>query len=208
MPMSTDDRWIDVSMPITEGMVHWPGDPPVAVVRETVEQARISRLALGSHSGTHIDAPAHYVPGGAGIETMPIDATVGPARVVAIESARITAADLEPLQPTAGERLLLKTPSSSRRADESFDEHYVGLTLDAARFLARRGIRCVGIDYLSIAAFHEDGPAVHRALLEHGIWIIEGLRLVDVAPGSYELICLPLRLTGDGAPARAVLRRG
>jgi len=202
------DTWVDVTLPIRSGMVHWPGDPPVEVVREQHDGARISRLDFGSHTGTHVDAPAHYLDGGATLDALPLDALVGPARVVAIDVEVVREPDIRAIAPAAGERLLLRTRNSDRPRGDDFDRGYVGLDLGAARALAAARIRCIGVDYLSVAAFAEDGPAVHRALLGASVWILEGLDLAAIAPGAWELVCLPLRIAaGDGAPARAVLRR-
>ncbi len=200
--------WIDVSMPIAPGMPVWPGNPPVEVTRAVDGDALVSTLSLGTHTGTHVDAPSHYLPGGAPIEMMPLDTLLGPARVVKIDGDAVDAADLEALDPQPGERLLIRTRNSEEAARDRFDPSFVALTLAAARLLAARKIRCVGVDYLSVGGFHDDGAAIHRALLEAGVWILEGLRLAGVEPGAYELACLPLAIAGgDGAPARAVLRR-
>jgi arylformamidase len=206
--------WIDVSVPLREGMVHWPGDPP-ARIRKTKDLDRgdsctVSQLDLGSHTGTHMDAPGHFLRGGAGIDAMPLDATVGPARVIAIrDPASITARELRRHGIRRGERILFKTANSAARwARTAFAEDFVAIAQDAARLLAQRRVRCVGVDYLSVGGYRDDGAAIHRTLLGAGIWLIEGLNLSRVAAGAYELICLPLRIAGgDGAPARAVLRR-
>lgn len=200
--------WVDVTLPIRNGMIHWPGDPPIEVRREQHGDARVSRLSLGSHTGTHVDAPVHYLHEGEPLDALPLDALVGPARVVAFAGAVIRAPDIAAIEPRAGERLLLRTRNSDRPRVDTFDRDYVGLDRGAARALARAGVRCVGVDYLSVAAFDEDGPAVHRELLAAGVWILEGLDLAAIEPGDWELVCLPLRLAdGDGAPARAIMRR-
>jgi len=205
-------RWIDVSVPVRSGMVHWPDDPPIELVR-TMDVAKgdpatVSRLSLGVHSGTHVDAPVHFLAEGAGVDAIPLDRLLGEARVVEVgEGPSIGAAQLLPLDPRPGERLLFKTLNSARcwKADR-FLPDFVHLSVEAAALLAERQVRTVGIDYLSIAGT-EEGVPTHVALLEKGICIIEGLDLSSVQPGSYELICLPLRLAGaDGAPARVLLR--
>jgi arylformamidase len=198
--------WIDVTMPVRDGMVHWPGDPPVEVTAAGDGSARVSRLVLSSHTGTHIDAPAHYLADGATLDELPLDALIGPARVIQVDGDTVTAADVAGAR--AGERLLIRTRNSARPPSDQFDEGFVALGLDAAEHLAALPVRCVGVDYLSVGGFHDDGPAIHRALLARGVWIVEGLMLAGVTPGDYELVCLPLRLAGgDGAPARALLRR-
>jgi arylformamidase len=205
--------WIDVSVPVTAGMVAWPGDPPVRIVRaqsiERGDEANITHLDMGAHTGTHMDAPAHFLDGAAGIDSMPLEATIGPARVIALEAAGgISAEELRRHEPAAGERLLIKTRNSERPWDrETFKEDFVHVAPDAAAYLAERGIRTVGVDYLSVGGYGGGSAETHQALLGAGIWIIEGLYLGGVAPGPYELVCLPIRLAGaDGAPARALLR--
>ncbi len=208
-------EWIDVSVPIHSGMVHWPGDPAVeitrALSRDRGDAANVSKLEMGAHTGTHMDAPLHFIDGGAGIDTLPFDATVGPARVIAIRDPRsITAEELAPYALQAGERVLFKTANSPRcwRTD-AFVEDSVYLSLGAARHLAECGVRTVGVDYLSVGGFNNDeGPEIHRVLLSNGVWIIEGLDLTNAAAGPVDLICLPLRISGcDGAPVRAILRQ-
>jgi arylformamidase len=211
MPMAND--WIDVSVPLRSGMVHWPDNPPVVIERVLDigrgDVCNVSRLSMGVHTGTHMDAPIHFVPDGAGIERMPLAATMGPCRVVAIaDPVAIRPAELEPLGIARGERILFKTRNSARVwSGEAFMEDFVYIAQDAARYLAARGVGTVGVDYLSVGGYAKDGPETHRALLEAGVWIIEGLDLSRVGPGAYELICLPLKIAGgDGAPARALLR--
>jgi arylformamidase len=204
--------WIDVSVPVRSGMVHWPDNPPIELVRimdvGKGDPATVSRLSLGVHSGTHVDAPVHFLVDGAGVDAIPLDHLLGEARVVEMgDGPSIGAAQLRAVDPRPGERLLFKTRNSSRcwKADR-FVPDFVHLSLEAAALLAERRVRTVGIDYLSIAGM-EEGVPTHLALLEKGICIIEGLDLSSVEPGSYEMICLPLRLAGaDGAPARVVLR--
>lgn len=205
--------WIDISVPVYTGMVHWPDNPPVVIERmqdmERGDAANVSKLSLGAHTGTHMDAPLHFLPDGAGIDTMPFSATLGIARVIEIhDPVSIKPSELAGHAIQPGERILFKTLNSSRCwQTDSFVEDFVYISADAASYLAGRGVQTVGVDYLSVGGFRADGAATHRALLEAGIWIIEGLNLAQVRPGSYELICLPLRLLhADGAPARAILR--
>ena len=204
--------WIDVSVPMRSGMVHWPDNPPIEVVRvmdlDKGDPATVSRLSLGVHTGTHVDAPVHFLADGAGVDAVPLDQLLGEARVVEVtDGPSIGAAQLRPVDPRPGERLLFKTRNSARcwKADR-FLADFVYLSTEGAALLAERRVRTVGIDYLSIAGMDEGVPT-HRTLLEQGICIIEGLDLSSIQPGSYELICLPLRLAGaDGAPARVLLR--
>lgn len=206
-------EWIDISVPIRDGMVRWPGDPAVRVHRihaiEHGDEVNLTQLSMSAHTGTHMDAPLHYLPGADSMDALPFTATIGHARVVAVETpGPIAWHILESADIQAGERLLLKTRNSDRLwPGREFDPRFTALSLEAARWLATLQIRLLGIDYLSVGPYHGEGAEVHRALLGAGIWILEGLNLMAVEPGQYELICLPLRLAGaDGAPARALLR--
>lgn len=194
-------------------MVHWPGNPPVridlALSIARGDACNVSSLALGAHTGTHMDAPRHFFEAGPGIDTMPLTAAIGPARVLAMNDATaIHAPALEPLAIQPGERILFKTRNSAGAwQSDTFDEDFVYIARDAAEYLAARHVLLVGVDYLSVGGYAHDGPETHRALLGAGVWIVEGLNLAPVAPGAYELMCLPLRLQGaDGAPARAIVR--
>lgn len=216
-PRSASDEmaaaWIDISVPIRSGMVHWPDNPDVRIERtqdlSRGDAANVSRLELGAHTGTHMDAPRHFLADGAALDDMPLDATIGPARVIRIAHPQvILPAELEPHRLRAGERVLFLTRNSERCWNDSrFVEDFVYVSAAAARFLARRRVRTVGIDYLSVGGYLHDGVETHRILLGAGIWLIEGLDLSAVKPGAYQLVCLPLRVAGaDGAPARAILR--
>jgi arylformamidase len=206
-----NESWIDVTVPVRSGMVHWPGNPPIEVTRTADvskgDPATVSHLSLGVHSGTHVDAPAHFIADGAGIDTVPLADLIGPARVVSIRDPRAIGVDeLLALEPRRGERLLFKTRNSNLWSKDEFATDYVYLSLEGAKYLVESGVRTIGIDYLSIAGAHEGVPT-HLALLHADVCIIEGLDLKAVEPGAYEMICLPLRLLGaDGAPARVVLR--
>ncbi len=207
-------RVIDISVPLRDGMVHWPGDPSVRI-RKVKEVGRagssstLSLLSMGSHTGTHMDAPGHFLRRGRPIDRMPLSAVMGPARVIPIrDPEKITVDELLPHRIRRGERILFKTRNSSRCWKTNlFIRDFVHLTAESARTLAGFRLRCVGVDYLSVGGYKRDGSEVHRLLLGAGIWIIEGLDLSKARPGRYELICLPLKISGgDGAPARAVLR--
>lgn len=205
--------WIDISIPLKSGMVRWPGDPEVRIDRvlsiDRGDPANVSSIAIGSHTGTHMDPPLHYIAGGATLDAMPLDTTIGPARVIEIvdlESAKPD--ELERYNIVAGERILLKTRNSSRvwKTDE-FLEDFVYISLEGAQYLAAREVRLVGVDYLSVGGYRADGEAIHRALLSAGVWIVEGLNLADVEAGAYDLVCLPIKIQqADGAPARAAIR--
>jgi len=205
--------WIDISIPLRDGMVHWPNDPPISIKRiQDIEQgatANLSTISMGAHSGTHVDAPIHFIRQGKGIDHIPLDTLVGKARVIEIKDQEsITPEELASHRPRRGERILFKTRNTSEvwRKDD-FVEDFVFISDAAADFLVNRGIRLVGVDYLSVGSFKHGGSYVHKTLLSSGIWIIEGLKLSDVTPGKYDLICLPLRIVGgDGAPARAILK--
>ena len=172
--------------------------------------ANVSLLIADVHVGTHVDAPLHFIEGGAAVETLPLDNLMGAAWVAHLPGVdAVTAADLEQAGiPSGTRRLLLRTDNSDLWAQEAqFRPDFVALTLDAARWVVERGIRLIGNDYLSVQRFH-DGPETHQVLLNAGVILLEGINLASVVPGEWELICLPLRLVGaDGAPARAVLRR-
>jgi arylformamidase len=207
------EHWIDISIPLTEGMVHWPNDPPVSIKRiQDIEQgatSNLSTISMGVHSGTHVDAPIHFIKEGKGVDHIPLDILVGKARVIEIrDQESITPEELASHRLLHGERILFKTRNSSEvwQKDE-FVEDFVFISDAAADFLVNREIRLVGVDYLSVGSFKHGGSYVHKTLLSGGIWIIEGLNLSDVTPGKYDLICLPLRIVGgDGAPARAILK--
>ena len=201
----------DVSIPIRDGMLHYAGNPPVHVTRvhslEDGEPANVSELDMGAHSGTHVDAPDHFLADGAGAETLPLNALIGPVEVVNATAATV-ALDLAALRelelpPQGSERILFKTRNSQLWSRNEFTRDFVRLDGDAAAFLVERGAKLLGIDYLSIG----DAEA-HRILLSAGVVCVEGLDLRGIEPGPYELVCLPLKLVGsDGAPARAVLIR-
>jgi len=194
-------------------MVVWPGDPPVRVERISSIAGggpfNLSAVSMCLHTGTHVDAPLHFLDGGLSVAEMPPEALVGPARVIGIRDPKaIRARELQRFRFRRGERVLFKTRGSRRRWQAAeFCPDYVYLAPDAAALLVQRGVWAVGIDYLSIGAPGEEGDEVHRLLLRAGVWIIEGLDLSAVAPGRYRLICLPLKVPrADGAPARAILR--
>jgi arylformamidase len=208
------NSWIDISVPLHAGMPQWPDDRPFhRAETQTIangDPCNLSEFSTSAHIGTHIDAPRHYLADGAGIESFPISAGVGRARVIAIhDSDLIRVSELEPYRLAKGQRVLFKTRNSEECWETSkFQEKFVYIPRETAAYLADCGVQTVGVDYLSVGGFDTDGPETHRTLLKAGIWIVEGLNLKDVEPGEYELVCLPLKLVGsDGAPARAALRR-
>ncbi len=208
------NEWIDISVPLRDGMVTWPGDAKFERT-STLEIAKgdpcnLSQISTTAHIGTHMDAPRHYLAGGAGMESMPIAASIGLARVVEIQDPEaIRRSELKPHHLAKGERVLFKTWNSGHCwKTDHFQKKFIYIEPSAAQYLAEVGVQTVGVDYLSVGGFERGGPETHRILLQSGIWIIEGLNLEHVEPGDYELVCLPLKIIGgDGAPARAVLRK-
>lgn len=206
-------KWIDISIPLHDGLVHWPGDPPFEKIKvedmDTGATHNLSRLTMGSHSGTHVDAPRHFIREGTDVSAMPIETLIGTARVIGIRDPHfIKPEELLEHKIRNGERLLFKTRNSvSIWKSDTFVKDFVSISKEAADFLAERKVRMVGVDYLSVGAYHGEGAYIHRTLLKAGIWIIEGLDLSKVEAGKYYMVCLPLRVqNGDGAPARAVLK--
>lgn len=203
----------DVSIPIRDSGLIYPGNPEIRIAPQQSlargDGANVSSVALGSHTGTHVDAAKHFFDGARTVDELPLDVLMGPAvlsrfgdDVMAIGEAELRAHDL-----TGATRVLLATRNSRLlRSDAPFQRDYTYLAPDGADYLVSLGVRLVGIDYLSIEQFHSGHHRTHRTLLERDVVIVEGLSLDGVPAGRYELCCLPLRLAGlDGAPARAVL---
>ena len=206
-------NWIDISVPLETGMVRWPNDPEVMIERmsdmDRGDKNTMSIVSMGAHTGTHMDAPLHFVRNGRGIDQLPLDVMVGACRVIeAHDPESIKVAELEAHDIRRGERILFKTKNSSRAwHNTAFIEDFVYIATDAAEYLAQIGVILIGIDYLSVGGFKRNGTEVHQTLLDAGIWIVEGLDLSEVSGGEYDLICLPINITGaDGAPARAIVR--
>jgi arylformamidase len=195
----------DVSVPVQPGMVVYPGDPTVSLTRvqslAAGDIANISLLELGVHTGTHVDAPLHFFDGAEAVEGLDLGTLVGPAQVLEVPgNGDVDAAAHEGLDQGV-DRVLFKTRNSEAWARDEFYEGFATIAPDAAERLVAAGIRLVGIDYLSVGS-----PETHRTLLGAGVVAIEGLDLRAIAPGTYTLVCLPLKLVGaDGAPARVVL---
>lgn len=215
--MYTPDGWFDVTYPIFEDMVSWPGQPPVALRRlsrlEKGDTADVSVLTLSLHTGTHMDAPRHFVENGADITAAPLDAMMGPVKVAHLKHAdTVTEAEVRAFEQRAGElrageRLFFKTKNSAADWTAApFDKGYVALQPDAARYLVSKKAVVVGVDYLSVAPF--DAPTeTHHILLSSGVWVIEGLDLRVVEEGRYEMLALPLKIvTGEASPVRVLLR--
>ncbi len=204
---------IDVTVPLSEDLPVWPGDPRVRVepVKRIAkgDSSNVSLLTLSDHTGTHVDPPLHFLPGGATVDQLDLNVLYGPARVVDMTSVgkAITVQDLEKAKlPASLERILFKTSNSGLWGRNEFETNYVHLSTEAAQWLVARGIRLIGVDYLSVEEFKPAQPNTHRALLGAGVIILEGLNLSQVAPGDYTLACLPLKIRGgDGAPCRTIL---
>lgn len=204
---------IDISVTLDEHLPVWPDSHGVHISllmdMEAGAEANVSRLDIDVHSGTHIDAPRHFLADGDYTHQIPLEKTVGPCQVVDMRGkACITAADLEaaPILPDT-QKLLFKTDNSEKWRDPQhrFDPDFCALTADAAEWIVRRNIHLTGIDYHSIQRFY-DSMETHRILLRAKVVILEGLNLLDVAPGNYKLLCLPLKVRGvEGISARAVL---
>ncbi len=205
-------KMYDISLPLASGMVGYPGDPPfertLVGAMSAGASSDVSRLALSAHSGTHVDAPSHMIPGAATVDQLPLEIFTGPAVVLEVRTARaIEPADLAPLDRSPAERILFKTRNSTLWAERRpFQEDFVYLTGDSAADLVRRGVRLVAVDYLSVDRFHSGTHPAHIPLLRAGVVIIEGVDLSAVPPGPYTLVCAPLRIAGgEAAPARVFL---
>ncbi|WP_157936820.1 cyclase family protein [Geodermatophilus chilensis] len=208
-------RYVDVTVPLVPGLVPlYPGDTDLEVRRRQHrahgDPSNVSSLTCSLHCGTHVDAPVHFFDGQPGVDTVPIETLIGPVWVADataldgdVDRAALDRVDI----PEEATRVLFKTSNSALWNAPTFVEEFVAVAPDAATELARRGIRLVGIDYLSIATYQDPAPT-HEALLCAGVTIVETLDLRAVDPGWWTLTCLPLRIPGaDGAPARAVLSR-
>lgn len=206
-------RIYDVTLTISPTLPVWPGDPPVALERvqkmEAGDSCNVTRLNISAHTGTHVDAPFHFLPDGETVEHLSLKTLTGRAYVIDLpEVPLITAEILENAEiPPRTRRVLFKTRNSAlwARPHTSFDPGYVALSPDACEHLIQRGVKLVGVDYLSVAPY-TDLATTHQILLEAGIIIVEGLNLSKIAQGRYTFHCLPLKIAGsDGAPARAML---
>lgn len=206
-------KLIDVSVPLDADLPTYPGNTPFSL--EAIKRlargdsSNVSTIHASAHAGTHVDAPRHVLDAGPGVEGLALEMLCGRARVIELTTRRgITAEDLAGFDLTEDVRLLIKTHNSRLWGSPQFHDQFIGVTEGAARFLVERGVKVLGVDYLSIEEFGKPGAPAHRALLGAGTIVIEGLNLRDVEPGIYEMFCLPILITGsDGAPARVVLRR-
>jgi arylformamidase len=205
-------KLIDVSVPLDSNLPVYPGNTPFTLEPikriATGDSSNVSPLHLSAHAGTHVDAPSHFFDGMAGADALPLGLLIGPARVLEVTSHNGIGPN--ELSGVASEaiRVLIKTPNSRLWRSARFHADYVWVTEGGARFLVDRGVKVLGVDYLSVEEFKKPGAPAHRVLLGGGTIVIEGLDLSEVEPGTYEMFCLPLRVVGsDGAPARVVLRR-
>jgi arylformamidase len=210
-----DNKWIDISLTLKSNMVHWPSDPPFSIERvremDKGDTVNLSKIMMGAHSGTHVDAPVHFIKGAKGVDQILIDSLIGPARIIEIADAdTIKEKELAGHRIKKGERILLRTRNSLNKIlyKDTFTEDFVYLEKGAAGFLVTCGVKTVGVDYLSVGGYKKNGMDVHRTLLNAGILIIEGLDLTEALPGFYDMICLPMKiLDSDGAPARVIVKR-
>jgi arylformamidase len=207
-------RLVDVSVPLQPGLATYPGNPEFELqpIKRVAAggSSNVSRLIMGTHTGTHVDAPRHFFDDAAGVEALALDLLIGRARVIDLPlRGGITESHLAEAGLREDLRILLRTPNSALwNSADGFYQDYTYLTEQGAKYLVEQGVKVVGVDYLSVEQFKKPGAPAHRALLGDNVVIIEGLNLSDAEPGPYEMYCLPLRVTGaDGAPARVVLKR-
>jgi arylformamidase len=206
-------KLIDVSVPIDPNLATYPGNTPFTLegIKRLArgDSSNVSTIHMSAHAGTHVDAPRHFFDEGGGVETLPLEMLCGRTRVVELTTRKgVTAEDLIGFDLTEDVRLLLKTHNSRLWGTPEFHPDFIGVTEGGARFLVDRGVKVLGVDYLSVEQYKTPGAPAHHVLLGAGTIVIEGLNLRDVEPGTYEMFCLPLAVVGaDGAPARVVLRR-
>jgi arylformamidase len=206
-------KLIDVSVPLDGKLPTYPNNTPFSIepIKRIArgDSSNVSTLHMSAHTGTHVDAPRHFFDDGAGTDALPLEMLIGRTRVIEITSRTgVTADDLRAIDLSEDLRVLIKTYNSRLWTSPDFHTDYVGVTESGARHLVERGVKVVGVDYLSVEQFKTPGAPAHHTLLGAGTIVIEGLNLLDVDPGIYEMYCFPLRIVGaDGAPARVVLRR-
>jgi arylformamidase len=215
MAVKVPKGWYDITVPLKQGMVIFPTDPVPRIYRlhDAALGAKVtmSMLEIISHTGTHLDTPLHFIPGGSSVSDMPLEATIGPARVIEIKDPqKIKVPELKKHNIKKGERVLFKTRNSPRTYEsERFVEDYVYFDVAAAEYLVEKGVILVGLDCITIGHFKEEDNLIktHQAFLQAGVYILEDCALANVPPGEYELLCLPLLIFGgDAGPCRAILR--
>jgi arylformamidase len=206
-------RIYDITLTLSDEIPTWPGDPKFSMERfdkiEAGDNTNTTRFEMSAHTGTHVDAPYHFINHGKGVDQLSLKVLTGRVYVLHLPNIDVvTAADLEKADiPPRTRRLLIRTRNSEywAKGGREFQTDFVGLTADAADYLVKRGVKLVGVDYLSVAPYKQSRPT-HEILLRANVIIVEGLNLAEVAQGRYMLYCLPLKLKGaDGAPARAIL---
>ena len=206
-------KLIDITVPVEATVPVYPGNTPFTLeaIKRVArgDSSNVSTIHMSAHSGTHIDAPRHFFDDGPGVEGLPLEMLMGRARVIELTTRKgIVPDDFAGLDLSEDVRLLIKTANSRLWGSPEFHPDYVGVTEAGAKYLVERGVKVVGVDYLSVEQFKTPGAPAHHVLLGSGTIVIEGLNLRDVEPGVYDMICLPLRIVGaDGAPARVLLRQ-
>jgi arylformamidase len=216
MAVKAPKGWYDISVPLKQGMIYLPIDPVAPRIYRQADRAlgspvTMSMLEIISHTGTHIDSPLHFIPDGSTISDMPLDATIGPAQVIEIKDPKlIRVAELKKHNIKKGDRVLFKTRNSPEGyAGRKFMDDYVYFANEAAEYLVEKGIRLVGLDFITIGNYKDEVSVnkTHTTFLQAGVYILEDCALGDVPPGEYELLCLPLLMWhGDAGPCRAILR--
>ncbi len=201
----TPDKMIDITRPLSEDTPFWPGDEQFSRKLITVAEGFVtSGLKMSSHSGTHMDAPAHLAHCETTVDSIPLTKLILNATVVDCSSRKVIDEDVLLGLSLQGKALLLKTASSDSNQTDIF-VNYASLTVTAAEAAREMGIALLGIDSVSVDP--PESSNVHRTLLEASIPIVENLWLNEIDPGEYLLICLPLRIeSGDGSPVRALLQ--
>lgn len=203
---------IDITLPITKSLVAWPGEQGLRVHEGKTfakHGVRVSDLSIGAHTGTHIDAPKHFLRNGKPLESIPLDNLVGPCRVLKLHMGKwkeVGVKDLKHFNIKRGERLLFNLGNGKHLFAKKFYQDYVAIGNEAAKFLADKKTKLVGVDYLSVERRGNPGHPVHVNLLRAGVAIVEGVNLQHVKPGRYAFVCLPLRIMGvEASPVRAIL---
>jgi len=200
-------KFYDVSLSIKEGMIVYPKNPSPSIrqySRIPLDSVNESLIALGSHTGTHVDSKLHIKNNVDGAETLPLDSFYGKCKVLDLTDVEkeIDRKDLENHDIKKGDIILLKT-GNSKIGFQKFRTDFVHVTLDAAKYLVEAGVKTLGFDYLSVKRFGGDDE-VHEILISN-LTLFEGLNLADVLAGEYIFLGLPLRINCDGAPARVIL---
>lgn len=201
----------DITVPMREGMHHYPGNHPFKISRDmSMEEgapANLTSFTMSAHTGTHVDAPLHFVKDGSNIGELDLNVMIGPVKVFHLEvEEKIERFHLEALNLKGVERVLFKTANSGLWRKEGFQKKFIYISGDAAECIVESGVRLVGIDYLSVQQYGSEDSSAHRILLREGVVLLEGINLSEAPPGDYRLVALPLKVPeAEGAPARVVL---